>query len=67
MYLLSFPISLIWQFIPSVARAVCTLIIKFVAIPVLEGVLAILGRMVLTSNPETKAAFEEIPPTRLDN
>ena len=33
--------------------------------PVLEGVLAILGRMVLTSNPETKAVFDEISPTRL--
>ena len=35
--------------------------------PVLEGVSAILGRMVLTSNPETKAAFEETSPTRLGN
>ena len=35
--------------------------------PVLEGVSAILGRMVLTSNPETKAVFEEITPTRLGN
>ena len=35
--------------------------------PVLERVSAILGRMVLTSNPETKAAFEEITPTRLGN
>ena len=33
--------------------------------PVLEGVSAILGRMLLTSNPETKAAFEEMTPTRL--
>ena len=32
---------------------------------VLEGVSAILGRMLLTRNPETKAAFEEITPTRL--
>ena len=35
--------------------------------PVLEGVSVILDRMVLTSNPETKAAFEEITPTRLGN
>ena len=35
--------------------------------PVLEGVAAILGRMVLTSNPETKAVFEDITPTRLGN
>ena len=35
--------------------------------PVLEGVLVILDRMVLASNPETKAAFEEITPTRLGN
>ncbi|KAM7441927.1 hypothetical protein ABFA07_009044 [Porites harrisoni] len=34
---------------------------------VLEGVSAILGRMLLTRNPETKAAFEEITPTRLGN
>ena len=33
--------------------------------PVLEGVSAILGRMLLTSNPEMKAAFEEMTPTRL--
>ena len=32
---------------------------------VLEGVSAILGRMLLTSNPEMKAAFEEMTPTRL--
>ena len=35
--------------------------------PVLEGVSVILDRMVLASNPETKAAFEEITPTRLGN
>ena len=35
--------------------------------PVLEGVSVILGRMVLTSNPETKAAFEEKTPARLGN
>lgn len=35
--------------------------------PVLEGVAAMLGRMLLTSNAETKATFEEITPTRLGN
>ena len=35
--------------------------------PVLEGVLAFLGRMLLTSNAETQAAFEEITATRLGN
>ena len=33
--------------------------------PVLEGVSAFLGRMLLTSNAETQAAFEEITATRL--
>ena len=32
---------------------------------VLEGVSAILGRMLLNRNPETKAVFEEMTPTRL--
>ena len=35
--------------------------------PLLEAVSAILGRMLFTSNPETKAAFEEITPARLGN
>ena len=35
--------------------------------PVLEGVAAMLGRMLLTSNSETQAAFEEMTPTRLGN
>ena len=35
--------------------------------PVLEGVSAFLGRMLLTSNAETQAAFQEIAPTRLGN
>lgn len=35
--------------------------------PVLEGISAFLRRMLLTSNTETQAAFEEIAPTRLGN
>ena len=35
--------------------------------PVLEGVSALLGRMLLTSNTETQAAFEGIRATRLGN
>ncbi|KAL9963197.1 hypothetical protein ACROYT_G032375 [Oculina patagonica] len=35
--------------------------------PVLEGVSAMLGRMLLTSNTKTQAAFEEMAPTRLGN
>ena len=35
--------------------------------PVLEGVAALLGRMLLTSNAETQAAFEDMTPTRLGN
>ena len=35
--------------------------------PVLEGVSAILGRMLLTLNAETQASFEEMAPTRLGN
>ena len=35
--------------------------------PVFEGVSAILGRMLLTSDAETRAAFEEIAPTTLGN
>ena len=34
---------------------------------VLEGVAAMLGRMLLTSDAETQAAFEEMTPTRLGN
>ena len=33
--------------------------------PVLEGVCALLGRMILTSNAETQTAFDEITPIRL--
>lgn len=35
--------------------------------PVLEGVSALLGRMLLSSNAETRAAFEEMTPLRLGN
>lgn len=35
--------------------------------PVLEGVSAFLGRMLLTSNAETQQAFEDITATRLGN
>lgn len=40
---------------------------KVRGIPVLEGVSAMLGRMLLTSNSKTKEDFEELTPSRLGN